>query len=611
MGTRVSILKTVFTKKANLRGIYYLLAVIVFFALLVTGSIVFIKTQAALREERIYNELMLSVKGVAGRVYAFIEGKKGRVVDFCSDGVIKDGLTWHDPDDPEVSALIKDTNEHLIKNKLSLDTYLEDILVLNLKGKIIFSTNERLLGEDKSKKGYFLAISRYFRDNLMLEKLKETPRLITYMSDFYFSDDLKRPVLAISNIITARRTGLPLGVLVNRYQGNSFDKLLNLEKDTMSETGKVYMINSQRLLLTVPKFLTGGANEIILKRKIESLPLIKAYEDAAETHGIYKDFRGEKVLGASMLMEDNDWIILAEEDAERVSGAISRLTLQIIVIGMISMCVVIGVSFLIARLERNIAGKAKQLEESRQQMFQAEKMAALGQLSGSIAHEIKNPLTGALNNIQLLKLMLAEGKDINREDLKKIADAIENSALTCAEVSLSLMDFSRASSDMFYPVSLNKIIEKVSFILSREARHKNIALEKHLDEGLPDVYGDTQLLQQVIFNLINNAIYAVENKFRSQEGGRVRIVTRYEPAKNAAEAIISDNGIGIAAEDMDKLFKPFFTTKPAGQGTGLGLSIVHNIITKHSGSINVESKPGEGTAFVITLPVFNKRVNSV
>lgn len=233
-------------------------------------------------------------------------------------------------------------------------------------------------------------------------------------------------------------------------------------------------------------------------------------------------------------------------------------------------------------------------------------MAAVGQLSSSIAHEINNPLTGVLNNAQLLKLMLSAGKDLDRAGLKKAADAIEDSALACAEVSHALLDFFRASGNVFFPVSLNKTIDKVAFIMESEIRRKNISLEKQLDEDLPDVRGDAQLLQQVIFNLITNASYAIERKFRNQQGGQIRIATRYEKVKGAVEASISDNGIGIAGEDMGKVFKPFFTTKPAGQGTGLGLSIIHDIIAKHRGRINVESNPGEGATFFISLPVFNK-----
>jgi two-component system NtrC family sensor kinase len=425
------------------------------------------------------------------------------------------------------------------------------------------------------------------------------------MSDFYFPDGQKKPVLAISNIITARRTGLPLGVLVGRYQRDSLDKLLHLERETMSESDKVYIINRQGLLLTVPKFFFGGADEVILKRRIESSSIIKAQENIAQIRGIYKDFRGERVLGASMLMEYNDWIILAEEDAEKVFAPLYRLTWQIIIIALISLCAAAGASFLIVRLERNIAGKAKQLEESRQVMFQAEKMAAVGQISSSIAHEISNPLTGVLNNVQLMKMVMAERNGSILKDYAQILNAIEESAMRCTDISRSLLDFSRASSGKFQPLSLNDAVDRAVILAEKEARSRNIFIEKELLPDLPAISGDFQLISQAIFDLVNNAQYAV-SKADKKGSGWIFIKTHYQPQEDKVACIISDNGTGISEENLKKIFAPFFTTKPAGEGTGLGLSIVRDIIARHSGSIAVESQINKGTSFRIILPAFRK-----
>lgn len=568
------------------------------------GGLVFVRTRIILKAN-IYNELTLSVKGVAGKVSAFIDGKKGRALDFCSDGVIKDGLTYYDPDDPEVNALIKNTNEHLIKNKLSLDPYLEDILILNLKGRVVFSTNGQWLGRDKSQKDYFRVIAKYFRDGATLKKLQNNPALIVYVSDFYSSGDLGRPVLAISNIVAARRTGLPLGVLVNRYRGDSFDKFLKAEREAIGASGKVYMVNKKGFLLTVPRFFLSRADEVVLKKRIESLPLIKAQENTAEVLGIYKDFRGKNVLAASMLMDKNDWIILAEEDAEKVFSPLYRLTMQIFIIGMISLCVVAGVSFLIARLERNIANKTKELEDSRAQMLQAGKMAAVGQMASGIAHGINNPLTGVLNNVQLIKMSLDEKGPSALNDHRRLLDTIEESALRCVKVSRSLLDFSRASEEKFQPLSLNEVVNRVIALVENEMRARGTSLRKELQPDLPLVRGDFQLLSQVIFDLLNNSQYAISKK-TGKEAGRILIKTEFIPQEERVSCVISDNGIGIPEENLGKLFVPFFTTKPQGEGTGLGLSICHSIIMRHKGYIAAESRFREGASFRIKLPVFRK-----
>ncbi|TAN61339.1 hypothetical protein EPN16_03475 [bacterium] len=358
-------------------------------------------------------------------------------------------------------------------------------------------------------------------------------------------------------------------------------------------------------MLTVPKFFAGGADEVILKRRIDSSSIIKAQESTVQIRGIYKDFRGERVLGASMLMEYNDWIILAEEDVKKVFAPLYRLTMQIIVIALISLCAALGVSFLIVRLERNIAGKAKQLEESRQVMFQSEKMAAVGQISSSIAHEISNPLTGVLNNVQLMKMVMAERNGAILKDYAQILNAIEESARRCTDISRSLLDFSRSSSGKFQPLSLNDAVDRAVILVEKEARTRNIFIEKELLPDLPAISGDFQLISQAIFDLVNNAQYAV-SKADKKGSGWIFIKTQYQPQEDKVTCVISDNGTGISEENLKKLFAPFFTTKPAGEGTGLGLSIVRDIIARHSGSIAVESQINKGTSFLITLPAFRK-----
>ena len=299
-----------------------------------------------------------------------------------------------------------------------------------------------------------------------------------------------------------------------------------------------------------------------------------------------------------MLMDnENNWLAVAEKDAGPV-----------IITGLIIFLILITVSASIINLQKRIRKKSQEAEEAKNQLYQSGKMAAVGQLSGTIAHEINNPLTGVLNNIQLLKMMLADGKGFNPEDIKPILDTAEESAARCANISRSLLDFSHIADGKFNPFQLNEAVEKVITIIGNEMKQHNIFIEKRLDPASPRVRGEIQLLEQVIFDLINNAKYAIQKNPKAKVG-MITIKTDFNPGEKKAYLYISDNGIGIPKENMEKLFTPFFTTKPVGEGTGLGLSIIHSIIRRHNASISVESELGLGTTFKITLPSCQEEAN--
>jgi len=253
------------------------------------------------------------------------------------------------------------------------------------------------------------------------------------------------------------------------------------------------------------------------------------------------------------------------------------------------------------RAEEELRAAYDQLKETQNQLVQSAKMASVGQLAGSIAHEINNPLTGVLNNIQLVKLMDQQKKDLGIPEIRDILDAIEESALRCKNITQSLLNFSRAAKGTMQPISLNEIVERVASIIEYEMKLQNISIRKELDADLPLVSGNFQLLQQVIFDMIVNAKWAIERK-AGQAGGTIIIKSGLDAAAKQAYIAISDTGIGISAENLSKVFNPFFTTKPEGEGTGLGLSIASGIIREHRGKIEVESEEGKGATFRIKLP---------
>ncbi len=226
------------------------------------------------------------------------------------------------------------------------------------------------------------------------------------------------------------------------------------------------------------------------------------------------------------------------------------------------------------------------------QMAQAEKLAALGELSAGVAHEINNPLGIILGYTQLMLKNEPEGANSNHDDLK----IIEKHVHACRTVVSDLLTFSRKSSTDNGQVSITQVVDDVVKFLGNhpDLRGVDIILDHDPHQGLM-VTGNEQELRQVMINLLINAGHAVAKQ------GVITIRARVN-ANNQVLVSVSDNGCGIGKKDLPDIFNPFFTTKPVGEGTGLGLSVSYGIISNHGGDITVESTPGKGTVFTVILP---------
>ncbi|HRD02786.1 MAG TPA: cache domain-containing protein [Candidatus Saccharicenans sp.] len=224
-------------------------------------------------------------------------------------------------------------------------------------------------------------------------------------------------------------------------------------------------------------------------------------------------------------------------------------------------------------------------------ILRSEKLASLGRLAAGIAHEINNPLTGILTYSSLL---LEELKGTAyEEDLKVITEE----TLRCRKIVRGLLDFARDYKPEEASVNLNILIEETMQILENHVNFQNIKIVKHLDQNLPKVKIDADEFRSVINNLAVNAADAMPN------GGQLTISTAYDSQHRQVIIRVADTGVGINKENLKRIFEPFFTTKEKGKGTGLGLAMAYGAIKRHNGTIDVKSKVGEGTEFIIILPV--------
>ncbi|MFQ5708127.1 MAG: nitrogen regulation protein NR(II) [bacterium] len=239
---------------------------------------------------------------------------------------------------------------------------------------------------------------------------------------------------------------------------------------------------------------------------------------------------------------------------------------------------------------------------AQEQLFMTTKLASLGELAAGVAHEINNPLTSVMGYAQL-HLMSQVDAEL-REDLQRIYDEGKR-AQTIVK---SLLAFARDQTDEDAEMDLNQTVAEVLKLFGKQLTLKNIRLITHFEDNLPKIYGNSNEIQQVVLNLIQNACDAI---FDSQKGSFIKIATRRK-AGERLELSVVDDGPGMPESVREKAFNPFFTTKTAGKGTGLGLSISYKIIKKHGGQIVLRSWEGKGTRFCIELPIMltpNQSVN--
>jgi two-component system NtrC family sensor kinase len=261
-----------------------------------------------------------------------------------------------------------------------------------------------------------------------------------------------------------------------------------------------------------------------------------------------------------------------------------------------------------------------QLQSTQEQLIQSEKLASLGELTAGIAHEIQNPLN-FVNNFSEVSAELVDemGEELKKgdieeamaiaADIKQNLEKIRHHGQRADGIVKSMLQHSRASSGQKEPTAINSLADEYLRLAYHGLRAKdkmfNAEMVTHFAENLPPVNVVPQDVGRVLLNLFTNAFYAVNQRKQTDGAAYMPIVevsTSLE--KNSVKIVVKDNGTGMPENIKDKIMQPFFTTKPTGQGTGLGLSLSYDIVVKaHGGTINVDSKENDYTAFTITLPL--------
>ncbi len=248
-----------------------------------------------------------------------------------------------------------------------------------------------------------------------------------------------------------------------------------------------------------------------------------------------------------------------------------------------------------------------EMVEKDAQLIQANKMTTLGEMSAGIAHELNQPLNAIKMGNEFLKVMIEKGKEIPEKDLRQVAGEVSDQVDRATKIINRLREFGRKPDPTEEKVNINTPIRGVLGIVGHQLKLQNIDVKLALDENLPSILAQSNRLEQVFFNLISNARDAIIQKESAVYAAFDRTITiRTFLESDKVAVAVSDTGIGIPKDSLNKIFEPFYTTKEVGKGMGLGLYITYGIVKDYQGDTDIYSKEGIGTTIMHTFPIISE-----
>jgi two-component system NtrC family sensor kinase len=258
-------------------------------------------------------------------------------------------------------------------------------------------------------------------------------------------------------------------------------------------------------------------------------------------------------------------------------------------------------------LEQRVEQKTRELKRAHEHALHTEKMASIGKMAAVLAHEINNPLSGILTYAKLLRKWIdrdavarsettTDAGRVRHKEICESLDLIASESRRCGDLVKNLLTFSRTTPMNLQATNLNQVVDRSLRLVQHQLDLAGIQVQPQLDPDLPPVLCDAAQMEQVILALVMNALDAMP------QGGNLWIATSFTHEPNSVRMVVRDDGSGIPAEILSRIFEPFLTTKETGRGVGLGLAISHSILERHNGSIEVQSEIGRGTTFTVTLP---------
>jgi two-component system NtrC family sensor kinase len=360
-----------------------------------------------------------------------------------------------------------------------------------------------------------------------------------------------------------------------------------LRTSEFQPTCDIFLINQLGVLQTPSQFYGGVLTHFPL--------LPKSPEDWNGVHDAH-DLAGRPLLLGMARVDGTPFTLVVVNQPEALLQKWDLLRINVIVMVALSVAAILGVIWwgstnLVNRIYETDLRRTAMLHE----VEYTNKLASIGRLAAGVAHEINNPVAIINEKVGLLEDLLKVTSEFPfQEKFLRQSKVIKDSVKRISEITHRLLGFARHLPMKAETIHLDALVKEVLGFLGREAEYRNISINRHIPSDMEPIEADKGQLQQVLLNILNNALAAVS------DGGEINIAVAQHEDENVAISI-SDDGMGIASEDLKRIFEPFFSTK-GDKGTGLGLSITYGIVQKMGGHIEVESELGQGTTFTITLP---------
>ncbi|MBU0728749.1 MAG: two-component sensor histidine kinase [Proteobacteria bacterium] len=437
-------------------------------------------------------------------------------------------------------------------------------------------------GVQQTYSGPFNLTGKNYAESLWYSK---TLAQQSYISEVFLGfRNLPHFVVAVSRKISTDNSHWILRASIDTETIDRF--LLSIHSDIVED---VFLVNSAGLLQSSSSFYgkVGAQSPLTKIPRKNRLNLVEEYRNS------------KPIIRTYSPIKDTPWTLVLEHTQYAEKKPWRQFKRKLLIILCVCSLLIVIAAYRIAGF---VAASIRSADEAREALLAQtehnDKLASIGRLAAGVAHEINNPLAIIHAKAQLLKDLLALTKDFEyREKFLAQLDSQQKAVARSRDITHRLLGFARRMESKLEPVWINMVIEEVLSFLEREAQYKSVRIDLDLQQDLPAITSDQGQLQQILFNIINNAIDSVD------KNSSIEIRTKkVEPAAIRIE--ISDHGPGMSPEIQKKIFEPFFTTKNEKdkQGTGLGLFITYGLVKKLHGDIQVQSVVGIGTTFILSFP---------
>lgn len=440
-------------------------------------------------------------------------------------------------------------------------------------------------------------VQEFYAGRLELEKAR-------YAAAKWFAEAFENEVY-ISDVFLGLRSSPHFFVSVKRsHQGKNYLLRATINFDAFNS-----LAENLRIGQTGFAFILNRSNDFQTKPHYDMLPGEKLFqtfvkEGKKTKHGAYigtlKSASGhEEIIYVAALLKNEEWILVFQQDRSEAFEDLKHAQYTAMVIIFIGGLLIIVMNLvLFHKIINKFADADREKEIMNRQVVETGKLASVGELAAGIAHEINNPVAIMVQEAGWIEDLLEEEefkKGKNLDEFNRALQQVKNQGKRCKDITHKLLSFARQTSTDVENIQINELIKEVVAITDMAAYTK-VSMHSYLDENIPPIYGSQTEIQQVLLNLINNALYALE-----KDGGKVDITSKLD--SDRVLVIVEDDGPGIPEANLERIFDPFFTTKPVGKGSGLGLSICFGIIKKMGGDISVQSLLDRGTRFEIRFPL--------